>query len=217
MQAAGRLRLTVEDSQLKASLIFEPDPEGEVWSLEGVRNFLKDNNIVETVDDESLREAVEAFENAGDSPVERLVARGVPPVSPGTSEYRWRIGEIPEDLRKDGEWLLEKAYEPHITIKKKERVRVERSLEKKGGLLLSRSKKQSVQTWETREREEQVPIDPTVLEAGWIEKGQVLAVVPEENGGEGKPGRSVYGEELPPQADLQTDPQADLQAESQAD
>ncbi len=198
MQPAGKLRVIVEDSQLKAFLVFEPDPEGEAWSLEGVRNFLKDKKIIEPVDDESLREVVEAFKNAGDSPVERIIARGIPPVSSGTSEYQWRIGEIPEELRKDGEWFLEKACEPHITIKKYERVRVEKSLEKKGGLLLSRSKKQSVQTWETREREEQVPVDPTVLESGWIEKGQILAVVPEGEGGEGKPGRSVYGEVLPP-------------------
>lgn len=121
-----------------------------------------------------------------------------------TREYRWNIADIPEELKKDGEWLLSKACEPRITVKKKERVRVEKLVEKKGVLPFGKGKTEKLKAWETREREEKIPVDPEILETGWAEKGRILAVLEENEEKKEKakkeemPGRTVDGELIQP-------------------
>jgi uncharacterized protein len=198
MQTKGRLKIVVDNSHLKAALIFTADPHGKVWNPPKIKNLLEEKGIVEGVLEESIEQAVEKFEHADTEPVEVVVAEGSPPVSPTPPEYSWKLKPIPEELQKDARWILKKAGEPRITEKKRERVQVEKKVRKKSKMPFGKPKEETVKKWVTREREAPVKVDPEVLESGWAEESDVLA----EKGAaaEGKMGRSVYGKPISVQA-----------------
>lgn len=194
MQTKGRLKIAVDNSHLKASLIFTADPHGEVWNPPKIKNLLEEKGIVEGVREDSIEQTVGKFEQADTGPVEVVVAEGSPPVPPTPPEYSWKLEPIPEELQEDARWILEKAGEPRITEKKRERVQVEKKVRRKSKLPFGKPKEETVKKWETREREEPVKVDPQVLESGWTEENKVLA----EKGtaAEGQMGRSVYGKPI---------------------
>ncbi len=194
MQTKGRLKITVDNSHLKASLVFTADPHGEVWNVPKIKNLLEEKGIVEGVQEEAIEAAVQGFEDAGEEPVKAVVAEGTPAVPPSPPEYSWKLPPIPDELQEDARWILEKAGEPRITVTKRERVQVEKKVQKKSKLPFGKPKEETVKKWENREREEPVTVDPEVVETGWAEENQVLAEKGEAR--EGTLGRSVYGKPI---------------------
>lgn len=192
MSVKGNLRLVVEDSHLKASLLFQADPKGHAWDAATIRKLLAKKGIVKGVDEEALSEAVERFAESQGSLVKYTIARGRAPTPAPVPEYRWNIRPVPEDLSKDGEWVLRKAGDPHITRKKSRRVKVEKEIKSKGRFPLGRQNTKTVDSWVTEEWEEPIKVDPAVEEEGWAEKGDTLAeiVTPE---GHQKLGETIFG------------------------
>ena len=198
MQTKGRLKIEVDKNHLKATLVFTADPHGKVWSVPKIKNLLEEKGIVEGVQEEVLESVVEKFHQAGEEPVEEVVAEGIPPAPPEPPSYSWKLKPVPEELKQDADWILKKAPEPRITVKKQERVQVEKEVKKKNKLPFGKSKVETVKKWETREKEEPVKVDPGVVESGWAEAQDVVAEISTggEGKGEGKMGRSVYGKPI---------------------
>ncbi len=194
MQTKGRLKITVDNSHLKAALVFTADPHGEVWNTPKIKNLLEEKGIVEGIQEEAIEAAVGQFEDAGEEPIKVVVAEGTPAVPPGPPEYSWKLQPIPEELQEDARWILEKAGTPRITVKKTERVQVEKKVQKKSKLPFGKPKEEIVKKWENREKEAPVTVDPEVVESGWTDENQVLAEIGEAS--EGKMGRSVYGKPI---------------------
>ena len=195
MNIRGNLSVIVDDLHLNASLLIEPDPHGDEWDLESIKEFLKQKGIVAGLDENSINEAMASFSRSGDKPVQRTVAGGKAPVAQPGPKYNWKIRPIPDDLSKDGEWLLRKAGEPHITRTKSRRVKIDKQIKKKSRFPLGKGQSETVSSWTTEEWEEQVRVDPRIEAKGWAEQGDVLAEITVSDH-DGKMGQTVYGKLL---------------------
>ncbi|MDZ7793154.1 MAG: flagellar assembly protein A [Spirochaetia bacterium] len=195
METKGRLKITVDQAHLTATIVFKADSHGKVWNLPKIKKLLEEKGIVEGVNEEALASAVEQFDHASEETVTQVIAQGTPPRPPASPEYIWKLQPVPEELQQDADWILQKASEPHITTKKHERVQVEKQVQKKSNLPFGKPKQETVKKWETRVTEEPVQVDHQVIETGWAEAEALIAEI--HNEGEGVLGRSVYGKPLP--------------------
>ncbi|HKK64227.1 MAG TPA: flagellar assembly protein A, partial [Clostridia bacterium] len=195
METKGRLKITVDQVHLTATLVFKADSQGKVWNLPKIKNLLEEKGIVEGVSEDALSSAVDQFDHTSEEIVTQVIAQGTSPKPPASPEYSWKLQPVPEELQQDADWILEKATEPHITTKKHERVQVEKQVQKKSNLPFGKPKQETVKKWETRVTEEPVQVDPQVIESGWTEADAIIAEI--NNKGEGVLGRSVYGKPIP--------------------
>ncbi len=202
----GDLRIVVENSHLKASLLFEPNPQGREWDLDSILKLITSKGITSGVDKEAVSGAVQAFQkstisldgedsNAAANTIKYTIAEGRAPVPPPVPELHWKIRPIPDDLKNDAEWVLQKAGDPHITQKRSRRVKVEKEIKKKKRFQIGRGSTEKVDSWITEEWEEQVHVDPEVEVEGWAEQGDVLAGISSSEQ-TGQMGQSVYGKPI---------------------
>ncbi|MFO7731284.1 MAG: flagellar assembly protein A [Spirochaetia bacterium] len=194
METKGRLKISVDQAHLTATLVFKADSQGKVWNLPKIKNLLEEKGIVEGVSEEALTSAVEKLNYIHEETVSQVIAQGTPPRPPSSPEYSWKLQPVPEELQQDADWILEKASEPYITTKKQERVQVEKQVQKKSTLPFGKAKQETVKKWETRVTEEPVQVDPLVVETGWTEAEALIAEI--SNVEEGVLGRSVYGKPI---------------------
>jgi len=206
MSIKGNLRVIVENSHLRASLLFEPNPEGQEWDLDSVLKLINSKGITNGVDKDAVSAAMEAFEKSTVSVDEKFsknsagtvtytIAEGKAPIPPPGPEFRWKIRAIPDELKKDAEWVLQKAGDPHITQKRSRRVKVEKEIKKKGRFQFGKASTEKVDSWVTEEWEEQVHVDPGVEVEGWAEQGDVIAEISTSDQ-TGQMGQSVYGKPI---------------------
>ena len=195
MSIRGNLRIIVEDSHLKAALLFEPDPQGREWDESSIQNLLTQRGIEKGIGKDAVSSALKAFSESGDTPAKVPIAEGKPPVPPEVPDYQWKIRPVPEDLKKDGEWVFSKAGDPHIARKRSRRVKTEKQVKKKGKFPFSKASTETVDSWTTEEWEEAIHVDPEVVIRGWAESGDILAEIPAAVH-PGSMGESVYGKPI---------------------
>ena len=204
MQAKGKLQVKVDESQLRASLVFLPHPEGQVWNKPKLLNLLEEKGIVEGIDEKAIEELPDGEAEAssggsgpasGGAPqaerIEKVIANGTPPEPGEPGKFEWGEFPIPEEIADDAERVLKTAPPPEISRTRSKKEKVKKKVTKKPKLPLGKPKEELVETTETRTWEEPVNVDPKVLQTGWVEEGAGLAEW--KDGKAGKMGTSVYG------------------------
>lgn len=174
--------------------------------MDSTLKLITSKGITSGVDKEAVSAAMEVFyrstasvdgevSNAPAEAVKYTIAEGKAPVPPPAPEFHWKIRPIPDELKKDAEWVLQKAGDPYITQKRSRRVKVEKEIKKKGRFQIGRAKSEKVDSWVTEEWEEQVHVDPEIEAEGWTEQGDVLAEISSSDQ-TGHMGQSVYGKPI---------------------
>ncbi len=195
MGKKGTVSLKIDDTGLKAFLLFTRDDSGKAVDKDRILDLLKKSGIREELYKDKLEEYMKLVEE--DSiPDSFLIAEGTPPSPPVENSYEWKDLPIPEELIPDSERIFKTALDPEITVDKVEKVKVNKKVVQKSRFPFGKEKEKIVTVVEKRIKKIPVEVDPEVVETGWANAGDVLGE--KKKPSEGSPGESVTGEEIPP-------------------
>jgi hypothetical protein len=197
-QAKGRMGFIIEEDELQAKLEFVPDPEGEAWGAERLRQLILEHRIAQGPAQRELEDIVSRLSKAK-GPLTEVIARGQAPEEPKPEEFDKAEIDVPERLKELAFELVAKSPPPLIYSVKVEKVKVEKIVAKPAALPFLPPKKETVVEWERHETRERVAIDTQVLAMGYAKAGQKLGVF--IAGKPGKPGRNVYGKPVQPKGE----------------
>lgn len=197
----GSLQIEIDGSGLEAKIIFTPQEDGEDWNKEKILGLLSRNRITEGIDVKAVDELLQKPPK-NEEPFPVIVARGTPPEQAVDEEVEWKEHPIPEALAEDAEPFFKSLDPPEIVQIRIEKVKKQKKVEKKQKLGFLPAKEEIVTVVEKQEIPETIEVDPKVLQTGWVEQGQKIAVV--YPGEYGKPGKDIYGNQLPPEGEPET-------------
>ncbi len=196
MDKKGNVSVKIDDSGLKAYLVFKPDEEADVCTVESIKELIQESGIKQDIEEKEIKDFLASIETAEEE-ISILIAEGKPPVSPGTGRYIWKDLSIPEELIPDSERLLKTALDPEVYESKEVKVKVKKKVLQKSRIPFGKDKEKIVTVLEKRISKIPVEVNPEVVSYGWIDKGKILAerTPPSEKG---EPGMTVTGEPIPP-------------------
>lgn len=175
-ECKGKITVEISEDYLSAHLLFTPNPEGKLWTLKGINDFLDDQKIVFGLDDQAISRAFQNFCDKKSFKSDNI-AYGKPPETPKPARIELYENDIPPEMHSVMQEALEKAAEPKI-------VKIE-TIDPKGPF---KKEKEEVRT--------QVSINPKVLKQGYYRKGEELGTYYDVY--EGKAGTSVEGHSISP-------------------
>ena len=192
----GNLELEYNDNKTNAHLVFTPHKDGEDWSEKRIKSLLEAEGVTNGILPEAIKTAEETIAKS-ETDLKILIAESEAPVSKSEGTYQWEKLEIPSVLKTDGERIFKVAFDPEINREIVKNVKVKKKVEKKSKLLFGKTKDEFVSVIQKQIFKEPVEINPKVIMTGWADTGSILAV--KGNPEEGKPGKSVLGEDLQPE------------------
>jgi uncharacterized protein len=190
----GNLILEFNTNKTSAHLVFTPTENGEDWPEKRIKSMLESEGVNEGIIADSIKKAEESISKT-DEELKILVAESENPVPFLIGNYQWETLEIPPQLKVDSERIIKNALDPEITRKIVKNIRVKKKVEQKSKLPFGKSKTAEITAVQKKIVIEQVEINPEVIKTGWADIGSVLAIKGKDT--EGKPGKSVLGEEIP--------------------
>lgn len=192
----GNLELEYNINKTSAHVVFTPDKNGDKWSEKKILAFLEAEGVKVGIIAESIKKAEEEILKT-ETELKFLIAESEAPVPKSKGIFQWEKLEIPSVLKTDGERIFKVAFDPEITRDIVKNVKVREKVEKKSKLPFGKNKESFVTVIQKKLVKEPVEIDPEVLMTGWADTGSILAVRGKKE--EGKPGKSVLGENLHPE------------------
>jgi len=190
----GRINIDTDDEGLLAVFRFVPAAEGTDWDIQAVNRLISEYKIVYGIDRRVLDgNLTELFSNGTET--EFTLAEGDAPEKSVPAERTWTESAIPDDRKADVERVLMNAPPPEILRIEVEKVKREKIVKKKGLLSFGKEKEETITEIIKRENKIKVDIMPDVLDAGWVEAGDVIGeVLP---GKPGTVGKDVFGKVIP--------------------
>jgi uncharacterized coiled-coil protein SlyX len=199
--ARGRIVLAVDDQEIEAKLQFEPQADGQEWTVETLLKFLAEQRLTPPPSARTLDELLQKFSKAKQAS-EAVVARGVAALAPTPETAVWAEFPIPEDLAAVAKEIVERAAAPELYRIRIDKVKKETVVKKPAALPFLPPKEEIVVAWDKTETRERVFADPTVRELGYALAGTRVGTVHPPK--PGKPGKTVFGRTV----NLTIDPEA---------
>jgi uncharacterized protein (DUF342 family) len=195
--AKGDLALSIDEDEIEASLSFTPDKDGAEWTAEKIQRILMDARIGGF----SPKRAEDLVQKLGRArgPVKEIVAQGIAPDQPKPELPEWSEMPVPPELAALASEVASQAPPPILYKVKVESVKVEKTVKKAAALPFLAPKLEKVTTTERRESREQVFPDPTVIQSGWVSRGQRIGILSQAK--PGKTGKTIFGKPLPPSSE----------------
>jgi uncharacterized protein len=195
--AKGDLALSIDEYEIEASLSFKPDKDGAEWTAEKIQRILMDARIGGF----SPKRAEDLVQKLGRSrgAIKEIVAQGVAPEQPKPELPEWSEMPVPPELVALASEVAAGAPPPILYKIKVESVKVEKTVKKAAALPFLAPKVEKVTTTERRESREQVFPDPTVIQSGWVSRGQRIGILSQAK--PGKAGKTIYGKPLTPSSE----------------
>ncbi|HTZ51132.1 MAG TPA: flagellar assembly protein A, partial [Spirochaetia bacterium] len=191
MAVKGNLNLEIDEPGVEVHITLTPDENGTDLTVDGIRTLLAEKNIRQGVDLDAIDRAMRSLARGRKEPVSFLAAAGVRPEPPSPETIAFESCPIPERLAATARAVLARARPARGYRLREERTRQEKKVVKRGRLpFLPAREEVEVEVQKTTIREE-VPIDPAVVETGWVSQGTLVARF--RPGSAGKAGKSVFG------------------------
>lgn len=197
----GDLQVIVDAMELEVKLSFSPAKEGPEWSGDGVLKLLGEKRFSPLPSPKFIEEILQRFAKAK-GPVAEIMIKGEAPQDPVPEKVTWSDLPVPPELAPLIPEASAKAGPPELFQIKVEKIKRETVVSKPGPLPFLPPKKEVVVTYDKNEIQEPVYVDPTVLDHAYAHKGERVGLVAPPK--PGKPGKSVYGKPVPPDATLDT-------------
>ncbi|MCA1949787.1 MAG: FapA family protein [Treponema sp.] len=191
----GDMQIVVDSLELEAKLSFSPAKEGPEWSGEGILKLLGEKRITPLPSPKFIEEILQRFAKAK-GPVAETVVKGEAPVPPVPEQVTWSDLPVPPELAALVPEVAAKTGNPVLYQIRVEKIKRETEVTKPGPLPFLPPKKEIVVTYDKKEVQEPVYVDPTVLDYAYAQRGQRVGLVAPPK--PGKPGKSVYGKPVPP-------------------
>jgi hypothetical protein len=194
--AKGDLALSISEDELEASIEFTPNPGGAEWTAEKLMRVLMDARI----SGYNQRRAEELIQKLGRAKgkTKEIVASGEAPQEPRPELPEWCDLPIPSEYEGLARSLAFESPLPELYKVRFETVKVEKKVKKPAALPFLPPKIETVTGTERREMRERVHPDTTIVSVGWATKGVRLGILSQSK--PGKPGRTIFGKPIPPQA-----------------
>jgi hypothetical protein len=197
----GDVQVLVDAMELEVALSFTPAKEGQEWSGDGILKILGEKRFSPLPSPKLIEEVLQRFAKAK-GPVKEVLLRGEAPQDPVPEKVTWSDLPVPPELAALIPETASKAGPPVLYQIRIEKIKRETVVSKPGPLPFLPPKQEVVVTYDKKEIQEPVYVDPTVLDYAYARKGDRvgLVVAPKP----GKPGKSVYGKPIPPDTTIDT-------------
>ena len=197
----GNLNLEIDEQGVEVRITLTPDDNGADITPDGIRALLAEKNVRQGIDSEAIDRAIRALAKSRTQPVSFVAAAGTPPLAPAPETIAFEPRPIPGRLAAVARKILDVAPLARGFRLREERTRTERKVLRKAALPFLRAREETEVEVQKRTIREDVPVDPAVVETGWVTEGSVVARF--RPGTPGKQGRSVFGRLVPaPRLDL---------------
>ncbi len=201
MAVKGNLNLEIDEQGVEVRITLTPDENGADITMDGIQALLAEKNVRQGIDAQAMDRAMRALARNRTEPVSFIAAAGTPPQPPAPETVAFEPCPIPERLAAVARRVLEAAPPARGFRLHEERTRTEKKVVKKAALPFLPSRVETEVEVQKRTVREEVPIDPALVETGWVAAGSVVARF--RPGTPGKQGKSVFGRLVPaPRLDL---------------
>jgi hypothetical protein len=197
MIVKGDLKLDMDEQGLEVRVLIVPGESGEDLSVESVLTVLEKKHVREGIDTEAIEKAFRTLARKKGEPVSFVAAKGIPPRPPEPEAIDFESLPIPPRLERVAKTVFSRAAQPAGFRIREVRVKSEKRVLKKAALPFLPAQEEVEVIVEKKLVRENVPIDPTVLATGFVQKSTLVARI--RAGKPGKEGKSVFGRLIPPQ------------------
>jgi hypothetical protein len=202
MTIKGDINLEIDEQGIEVRITITPDENGAEISPESLLAMLAEKKVRAGIDSEGIDRAFRTLSRKKADPVSFIAAAGTPPQSAIPETVLFEALPIPSRLEQIARSALESAPPPRGFRLREEKFKTEKKVLKKGALPFLRGREEVEVVVEKRTVREEVEIDPSVTETGFVGQGGLVARV--RPGKQGKEGKSVFGRLVPaPRPDLQ--------------
>jgi uncharacterized protein len=195
MTVKGDLKLEIDEQGIEVRITILPDENGAEISPESLHAILAEKKVRSGIDSEAIDRAFRTLARKKADPVSFIVAAGTPPQPPSPESVLFEPLLIPSRLAAVARRVLEAAPKPRGFRVREEKVRTEKKILKKAALPFLRAKEEVEVVVEKKLIREEVAIDPSVAETGFVAQGSLVAKV--RPGKQGREGKSVFGKLVP--------------------
>ena len=195
MTVKGDLNLEIDEQGIEVRITIVPDENGDEISPESLQALLAEKRVRSGIDSDAIDKAFRTLLRKKIDPVSFVAAAGTPPQQPLPESVQFENSPIPPRLGRIARSVLAAAPQPRGFRLREERVKTEKTVLKKGALPFLRAKEQVEVVMEKKIIREEVKIDSSVTDTGFVSQGSLVARV--QPGKPGKEGRSVFGRLVP--------------------
>jgi uncharacterized protein (DUF342 family) len=202
MTVRGDLNLEIDEQGIEVRITIVPDENGAEISPESLQALLAEKKVRAGIDSEAIDKAFRTLLRKKNDPVSFIAAAGTPPQLPTPESVQFEISPIPPRLALIARSVLAAAPQPRGYRVHEAKIKTEKKVLKKGALPFLRGREQVEVVVEKKTVREEVEIDPSVTETGFVSQGDLVARVQPSK--PGREGRSVFGRLVPaPRPDQQ--------------
>jgi uncharacterized protein (DUF342 family) len=195
MPIKGNIDLEIDEQGVEVRITITPDPNGADISAESLQAMLTEKKVRTGVSNDAIDKALRTLARKNADPLSFIAAAGVPPQPPAPESVLFEPAPVPERLASVARTVLAAAPQPRGFRVREEKVKLEKKVLKKAALPFLRPKEEIEVVFEKNIVREDVTIDPTVTDTGFVSRGVVVARV--RPGKPGKQGKSVFGRPIP--------------------
>ncbi len=198
-EITGDIRLEFDDKKLEASLIFTHNKDGQKWNQNEILELLRNNDIHTFVEPSIINEAIKNFKKDKESnePVKFEIAKGTPPGESEEDKIEWMEFSIPEEISEQANSTFLNAGTPVVYDIQIIKTKVSEIEKVKSSLPFLKPKEKEVVRIVKKEVKKEIAVEPEIVDKGYIRSGNVIAKI--ELGRIGKPGKDVFGKQVPPE------------------
>jgi uncharacterized protein (DUF342 family) len=191
----GELNLEIDELGLEVRVTITPGDKGGEVTPESLHAVLAEKKVRAGIDSEAIDRAFRTLLRKKTEPVTFVAAAGTPP-QPGTPEsVLFESLPVPPRLGAVARKVLEKAPPPRGYRIHEEKIKTEKTVIKKSALRFLPGRQEVETVVEKKEVREDVAIDETVVDTGFVTRGTLVARI--RPGKQGKEGKSVFGRLVP--------------------
>jgi uncharacterized protein (DUF342 family) len=197
MIAKGTASVVINPQETEVKLIFIPDPEGLGWDIDALFKMIGEQRLSPPPQPKILEPFLQKAAKAKTKdPIESVIFEGIPPEAALPEQIAWEPLPVPADIAPHAAAALAKAPAPELYQTRTEKIKHERVVKKPAKLPFMPPKEEVVVTWDKKETQEAVTVNPEIKETKYAEKGKKLGTfIPAKPG---KPGKNVFGRPTPP-------------------
>jgi uncharacterized protein (DUF342 family) len=196
LTANGSLELQTDESGLEATLVFSPQPEGPQWDRQKIHALLEERGVREGIESKAL-DVLFGPEKGGSKRV-ILIARGSRPREGRAPELKLEKLPVPEALQPYEARAIPADQQPQVYHRMVEKRKTERIVTTKPKLPFLPAREQKQVVWEKNEKITPLERPGEEQGRGYARKADVVATI--TPGERARPGRDVFGKEIPPAA-----------------
>jgi uncharacterized protein len=195
MPIKGNFELVIDEQGVEVRITITPDPAGADITSESLQAILSEKKVRSGISNDAIDKALRTLARKNADPLSFVAAAGIPPQPASPETVAFEPCPIPERLVEVSRQVLEQAPQPRGYILREERIKQEKKVLRKPLLPFLKPKEELAVVFEKKTIREDVTIDATVNETGYVTRGMVIARL--KPGKAGKEGKSVFGRLIP--------------------